>query len=94
MLLRAILPVEDKHLEMNTRTKHTFQTVIENRVLVKVLPKVRAWLFCMNEPYLHTTLNELGNESQKWLFLFVQLHIKVFYVGSTNPKQVLNELNP
>ena len=52
--------VKDKHLEMNTRTKHTFQAVVKNRVLIKVLTKVWTWFFCMNEPYLHTTPNELG----------------------------------
>jgi len=39
------LAIKNKHLEMNTRTKHTLQTVIEYRVLVKVLPEVWAWSF-------------------------------------------------
>ena len=47
--------IKDKHLEMNTRTKHTLQTVIQHWVLVKILTKVRAWFLGMNEPYLHTT---------------------------------------
>ena len=62
-----LVAVEDKHLEMNTRTKHSFQTVIQYWVLVEVLPKVRIWFFRMNKSYLHTTPDELGNESLKQL---------------------------
>ena len=59
--------VEHKHLKMNTRTKHSLQTVIEYWVHVKILTKDRTWFFCMNEPYLHTTPNELGYKCQEWL---------------------------
>jgi hypothetical protein len=48
----------------------------------------------MNKPYLHATPDELGNESQKRLFLFARLHIKVFYIGCTNPKHVLHGFYP
>ncbi len=68
-------PIENKHLEMNTRTKHSLQAVIEHWVLIKVLPKVRPRFFCMYKPYLHTTPNELGNKCQKWLLLFANLNI-------------------
>ena len=43
-----LFAVKDKHLEMDTRTKHSFQAVIQHRIFVKVLSKVRAWFFCMN----------------------------------------------
>ena len=56
------LAVKYDNLEVYTRTKYSLQAVIENRVFVKVLTKVRAWFFRMNEPYLHTTPNKLGDE--------------------------------
>ena len=70
-----LLANKDKHLEMNTQTKHSLQAVVENRVLVKVLPEVWSRFFCMNEPYLHTTTDEHGNESKEWLLLLSYLYI-------------------
>ena len=89
-----LLPIEHKHLEMNTRTKHTLQAVIQHWVLVKILPKVQTRFFCMNEPYLHATPNELSNKSQNRLLLFAHLDINVFYVSRSNPKSMLHGLNP
>ena len=63
----CFLAIESNYFEMNTRTKHSLQTFIQYGVLVKVLPKVRPRFFCMNEPYLHTTPNELGYKCQEWL---------------------------
>ena len=88
------LAIKDKYLEMNARTEDSLQSVIENRLLVKVLPKVRARFLSMNKSYLHPTPNELCNESQKRLLLFAYLHIQVFYVSGTNPKNVLYGRNP
>ena len=56
------LTIKDKYLKMNSRTKHSFQAVIKNRVLVEVLPEVRPRLLSMNEPHLHTFPNELGDQ--------------------------------
>ena len=67
--------IENKHLEMNTRTKHTLQAAIEYGIFVKVLPKVRSWFFCMNEPYLHTMPNKSGKDSKKWFLLLAHINI-------------------
>ena len=89
-----LFTIKDQYLEMNTRTKHSLQTVIKYRILVKVLSEVWTRFLCMNQPYLHTTPNELGNECQKRLFLLAHFHIQVFYVSGTNPKHVLHGLHP
>jgi hypothetical protein len=79
---------------MDSRTEHSLQTVIQYWELVKVLPEVRPRFFCMNQPHLYPTPNELSNECQKWFLLFAHLHIKVFDISSTNPKSVLHGLHP
>ncbi len=47
----------------------------------------------MDQTHLHTTLDELGDKSQKRLFLSTHLHIKVFDVSCANPKSMLHRLN-
>ena len=94
--LAPTIPSRDRgrRSQMDARTEHPLQTVIQYRVLVKVLSKVGPGFFCMNESHLRPTSNELGNECQKWLLLFAHLHIQVFYVSGTNPKSMLHKLNP
>ena len=69
------LAIKDKYLEMNARTEDSLQAVIENRILVKVLPKVRARFLSMKKPYLHTTPDKLGYKCQEWLLLLTHLNI-------------------
>ena len=40
--------IKGKHLEMNARTKNSFQAVREHRIYVEVLPKVRTRFLSMN----------------------------------------------
>ena len=89
-----LFAVEDKHFEMNARTKHSLQAVIEYRVLVKILPKSRTRFFRMNEPNLHSLVYELGYERKEWFLLLAHLHIEVFDVGCANSKRALHGLNP
>ena len=88
-----LLAVKDQHLEVDSRTKHSLQAVIQDRILVEVFPEVRPRLLCMNEPHLHTFSNELGNESQERFCFLAHLNVKVFYVSSPNPKRLLHGLH-
>ncbi len=89
-----LLTIENHHFEMDSWTKDPFKTVVEYWIFVKILPEIWSRFFCMDKPHLHTTPNELGHKSQKWFRLLPQLHIKVFYIGSTNPKRMFHRLNP
>ena len=89
-----LLAVKDQYLEMHTRTEHSLQAVIQNRISVKILAKVWAWFFGMNKSYLHSTPDELGNESQKRFLFFAHFHVKVFNISSTNPKRASHGLYP
>ena len=86
--------VKYNNFKVNTRTKHSLQTIVQHREFVEVLAEVRARLFCMNQPHRHATPNELGNESQKWPLLLAHFYIQIFDVGSSNPKRVLHGLHP
>jgi hypothetical protein len=54
-----LFEVKDEHLEMNTRTEHPLQTVVQDGIPVKVLPKGGTWFLSMNEPHLHVLAYEL-----------------------------------
>lgn len=84
------LTIENKHFEMYTRAQHSFQTVVKHGIFIKILAKVLPRLLCVNKPHLYTSLNKLGNQPQKRLLLLARIHIKVFDVGSTNPKSALH----
>ena len=51
------LEVEDNDLEMNARTQCSLQAGKQYRVMVKVFPKVRAWLLGMDQPNLLALLD-------------------------------------
>ena len=53
------LKVKDEHLEVNSWTEHPLQSVIQDRILIKVLPKGGTWFLSMNETHLHTLAYEL-----------------------------------
>jgi hypothetical protein len=79
---------------MDPRAKHTFQTIKEHMILIEILTEIRSRLLSMDQTHLHTSLDELGDESQKRLFLFTHLNIKVFDVSSANPKSMLHRSYP
>ncbi len=80
-----LFAVEYEHLEMNSWAEHSLQSVVQHRVFIEVLTKVRSRLFCMDQPHLHTPADELGNKRQKRFLLFAHLHIEVFDIGGANP---------
>ena len=84
------LTIKNKHFEMYTRAQHPFQTVVKHRIFIKILAKVLPRLLCVNKPHLHPPPDKLGNQPQKRLLLLARIHIKVFDVGSPNPKSALH----
>jgi hypothetical protein len=63
-------------------------------ILIEILTEIRTRLLSMDQTHLHTTLDELGDKSQKRLFLFAHLHIKVFDVSRANSKSMLHRFHP
>ena len=85
-----LLAVEDYQLEVDTRTKHSFQPIEQDGILVEVFSESWTRLFRMNKANLNATLDKLGDEREKRFLLLAHLHEKVFDVGGADPKGVLH----
>ena len=84
------LQVEDDDLEVNAGAQGTLQTGKQDRVVVKVLPEVRAGLFGVNQPYFLAFLDQVGQQAQERPFL----HIEVLDVGRANPERLFHLRHP
>ena len=89
-----LFAVEYEHLEVDSWTEHSLQSVVQHGVFIKVLTKVRSRLFRMDKPHLHASADELSNKCQKRFLLTAHLHIEVLDIGGANPKRVLHGLDP
>ena len=85
-----LLAVEDYQLEVDTRTKHSFQPIEQDGILVEVFSESWTRLFRMNETNLNTTPYQLGDEREERFLLLAHLHVKVLDVGGADPEGVLH----
>lgn len=85
-----LLAVEDYQLEVDTRTKHSFQPIEQDGILVDVFSESWTRLFRMNKANLNATLDKLGDERKKRFLFFSHFHIEVLDVCSADPEGVLN----
>ena len=85
-----LLAVEDYQLEVDTRTKHSFQPIEQDGILVEVFSESWTRLFRMNETNLNNTPYQLGDEREERFLLLAHLHVKVLDVSGADPKSVLH----
>ena len=81
-----LLAVEDYQLEVDTRTKHSFQPIEQDGILVEVFSESWTRLFRMNKANLNATLDKLGDEREKRFLFFSHFHIEVLDVCSADPE--------
>ena len=88
------LAIENKNLEMYSRTKHPFQAIKQGRIFVEVLTERWTRLLGMNESHLNAFFDELCQNGQEGLRLRADLDIQVLDVGGANPKAALDRGHP
>ena len=82
--------IENDNLEVNAGAQGTLQTGKQYRVVVKVLPEVRSWLFGMNQAHFPALFDQVRQDPQKWPFFDVE----VLDVGRADPKRALHFRHP
>ena len=84
------LAIENQYLEMHPWTKHSFKTIKQCWVFVKILTESWPWLFGVDETDFHSSLDQLCQNRKEWLCLRADLDIKVFDVSGANPQASLD----